>query len=576
MTIEIRILCKQRVISDPNRDDTFLEMPGGQIQGMQLSDWDGIISFLRVVVVLYLWKGRYMIQSRLMMKGVWIMIACLLTAWLGAESSAGVRQPAVSGSWYSDSPEKLSRDVDRYLKEADSAEVTGNIKGIVVPHAGFVFSGSVAAHAYKLLQGQQYDSVILIGNAHRVGFKGAALDGSDAYRTPLGDVPVDTEIVQALSSPEHKVVIDSKPHRHEHSLESQIPFLQRTLKEGFTIVPILFGYEPGPAFEVIVNAITKIAEKKSILLIASTDLTHFPSCEDSHRIDRVTVEMIASMDIDKLKNWERSEMSKGIRGLDCVMCGNTAVFSVIESARRLGADKGFVLDCANSGDVAMGEKSRVVGYGAVVFMDCDRGEKGNPVKTAKKSGKSLSDTEHRLLLALSRHVLDTYVQTGTSPVVKSDTERFNQKQGVFVTLKIHDQLRGCIGYIMPRTSLHQAVVENTVNACAHDPRFTRVTPSELEDIDIEISVLSVPEKVVSTESIELGRHGIILKKGNRHSVFLPQVAPEQGWTLEETLRHLSYKAGLNPDEWRNNAEFEVFEADVFSEKEMGRQKYDAK
>jgi AmmeMemoRadiSam system protein A len=248
----------------------------------------------------------------------------------------------------------------------------------------------------------------------------------------------------------------------------------------------------------------------------------------------------------------------------------------MEIVKTLGADKGIVLKRANSGDI-FGDHHRVVGYGAVAFYKSGREDKEENGSISSGADKPESDlltiNEQKRLLGISRYVLEYYVKNGKTPRIEIQDERFKVKRGVFVTLKIRDQLRGCIGYILPRIALLDAVVENTVNACAKDPRFRPVTSRELDEIDIEISVLTPPSKVSSYHDIVVGKHGIILKKGFYQAVFLPQVATEQGWDLETTLTHLSLKAGMRSDGWKTGAEFEVFEAQVFGEKELGRQIY---
>ncbi|MBN1355841.1 AmmeMemoRadiSam system protein B [bacterium] len=507
------------------------------------------------------------------LKGVAVMMASMLTGWFGSAGSAQVRSPAVAGTWYPDDAEKLAETVDQYLLQAENPEIQGDVVGLVAPHAGFVYSGPVAAHSYKLVQGRHFDTVVLLGNAHRVGFRGAALDGAMRYRTPLGEVPVDIDFVKALASPRQNVSIDSHPHLQEHSLEAQIPFLQRTLAGRFKIVPVLFGVQPGEAYDHIVKRIGELTEGKSVLFVASTDLTHFPSYGESVRIDQATVEAIAAMEPAKIRQIERKELSAGIPGLDCVLCGDTAVFALIDLARNKGADHGVVLNRANSGDVPFGDRGRVVGYGAVAFFDRDGADPKPDEEVIETGGGRLDETQRTKLLGLARHVLETSVRTGKPPVMKTGEPVFLEPRGVFVTLKIEGNLRGCIGYILPRNSLFDAIVQNTVNASAHDPRFPPVEPDELDRIDIEVSVLTVPEPVKEYREIEAGRHGIILKKGSRQAVFLPQVASEQGWDLEETLRHLSFKAGLPADAWKSGCEFEVFEAEVFGEKELGRHGY---
>ncbi len=482
--------------------------------------------------------------------------------------SESVRKAAVAGMWYPSDRRALEQQLDQLLKDAQPPRLEGQILGLVCPHAGFVYSGTVAAHAYSLIRNESYDVVILIGNAHRSGFSGAAIDSSGIYQTPLGDVPVDTEFCRSMVSEDHDVRLSSKPHESDHTLEAQVPFLQRVLKPGYTIVPILFGHTPGKAFDYLVRMIPEKTEGKRVLLIASTDLTHFPSCEDSKRIDARTLAAIESMDPNELDRVEAEETARHTRNLDCVLCGNLATKAVMIMSRQLGASTARILKQANSGEVPRGDRSRVVGYGAVALIG--RADETPPRDTVESDGR-LSGADQRFALRIVRQVIDHYIRQGRMPELPDPPASFRDNRGVFVTLHQHGDLRGCIGYIEPRESLWDALIENAVNSSTRDPRFSRVTPAELDAISIEVSVLTPPVPVGAYTDIIIGKHGVILSKSGRSAVFLPQVAPEQGWGIEEMLDHLAMKAGLSRNAWRSGTEFKVFEADVFSEDELGRQ-----
>ncbi|MBN1551593.1 AmmeMemoRadiSam system protein B [bacterium] len=505
-------------------------------------------------------------------QGAILLMILVVPFWKASAGSDNIRQSILAGSWYPGDAETLSQDIQNYFDKVDLPPIQGKLHGFIAPHAGYIYSAPVAAYSYALVRNASYDLVVIIGNSHRVGFSGAAIDDVSKYITPLGEVPVDNETASKLASDTHQVRIDGKPHRPEHSIEIQVPFLQKALKPGFKILPILFGYDPGKSYSFLITQLPKATADKKVLFIASTDLTHFPKYEDACRIDKKTVEAIASLDVSKLDKLENEEMSKGYHGLDCVLCGSTAVKAVMEITKKLGADKGVVLKVANSGDVSIGDKHRVVGYGSVAFLESEKD--ADQSESSKTSNDHLTQTQKSYLLGLSRYILDYYVTTGDKPDVHLPRDTvYLQDRGVFVTLKIDDQLRGCIGYIQPQTSLFDAVVTNTINSCSRDPRFRPVKKEELDSIDIEISVLTPPRKIDSYKEIEIGRHGVVLKKGFHQAVFLPQVAPEQGWDREETLQYLSLKAGLERDGWKQGAEFEVFEAEVFGEKEMGRQTF---
>lgn len=505
---------------------------------------------------------------RFFMKWGFAMVA---SAFLFGNNSmfafGGTRDAMYAGTWYPGTQHDLTAAVDQYIDNAVNPEFDGRVIGLISPHAGYVYSAAVAAHGYKAVRGLDVDVVILMGNAHREAFHGAAIDEVSSYRNPMGVVEVDTELAKELARKAPSVHINSIPHQKEHSLEIQLPFLQRALKPGFKIVPILFGYEPDGAEDQITEILANLLKDRSFLLVASTDLTHYPAYSDAKRIDEKTIEIISSMNDKLLKQHENSQLAKGTTNLACVLCAGTATRSVMSLCKKFGAERGLVLKYANSGDVAAGDRSQVVGYGSVAFVDEDL-----PGISAGHDRNGLSRDEEKKLLGFARFVINEYVHRGTTPEIKEKGRLSDIKRGVFVTLHKGENLRGCIGYIEPITSCLEAVRDNAVSACARDPRFPPVQKEELNDLSIEISVLTPPEPIESWEDIKLGTHGIILEKGAHRSVFLPQVAPEQGWDLETTLMYLSLKAGLPADGWKD-ARFKVFEAQVFNEEDLGRQQY---
>lgn len=475
-----------------------------------------------------------------------------------------IRHAVYSGSWYPGTKEELSSTVDTYLSQVEDIDLAGNIIGLVAPHAGFIYSAPVAAYAYKPLKGMSFDTVVILGNAHREGFIGAAIDSARAYANPLGQVDIDQELATQIVDKCKSVTLNKKPHLQEHSLEIQIPFLQRTLKKGFKILPILFGYEPNNADKQLVEALIDVMQTKKILLVASTDLTHYPSWSDAKQIDAKTLEYIASMDVEKLKVYDRSVRMKGVENLSCALCGLTATGVVMSVSQHLGGNNGRVLKYANSGDAEIGDRQRVVGYGAVAFVKEDV-DSEKEIETVESNSEKLTKNETDMLLKMSRNILTSYVTSGDIPVIHLNNRLENIKRGAFVTLRKGESLRGCIGYIEPIKTCAEAVRDNTISAAAKDPRFMPVKASELDDIRIEISILTPPEKVDSWKDIQIGKHGIVLEKGRNRSVFLPQVAIEQDWDLETTLNYLAQKAGLSFEAWKKDTNFKVFEAQVFCE-----------
>jgi len=476
-------------------------------------------------------------------------------------SFTGVRDSVYSGTWYPIDQQELSRDIDAYLDSAEIPEIYGRVVGLVSPHAGYKYSAAVSAHAYKSVRNMKVDVVILMGNAHREVFHGVAIDNFHAYQTPLGTVEIDSDLGRALYEAEPSIHIDSGPHQKEHSLEIQLPFLQRTLQSGFKILPLLFGHESTQAEQSIIKVLPELLKDKNCLLVASTDLTHYPSYSDAKLIDEATVEIISTMDAESLLQHESREMTKGITNLACVLCASSATRTVMSLSKIMGADHGCKMKYANSGDIVAADRSQVVGYAAIAFIR----ENDDGAQTEQRADR-LDAEEQDKILKYSRELLTSYVNNEKIPEYDKSDRISKIYRGVFVTLHKHEDLRGCIGYIDPISTCMEAVRENTISACSRDPRFSPVKSDELKDISIEISVLTPPVSIDSWKDIELGKHGIILQKGAYKSVFLPQVAPEQGWDIETTLMYLALKAGLSAEQWLD-ASYKVFEAQVFSEKE---------
>jgi AmmeMemoRadiSam system protein A len=257
-----------------------------------------------------------------------------------------------------------------------------------------------------------------------------------------------------------------------------------------------------------------------------------------------------------------------IPNLATATCGLGPILTAMAAARSLGADCGRVISHANSGDTTLGDRSRVVGYAAVSFCRASRAcNKPLPARTPAKDATSpaLTGEQKQVLLAFARNTLQQYLETETTPLFRQEDPAFLEKQGAFVTLKKHGELRGCIGNMTQDLPLYQVVGRMAISAAIHVPRFQRLSLSELKDVKIEISALTPYQRVDSVDRIRIGQDGVLLKRSGRSAVFLPQVAPEQGWTRNEMLDNLCRKAGLSSDCWKKDAEFDTFQAIIFSE-----------
>ncbi len=281
-----------------------------------------------------------------------------------------IRQPAVAGQFYPADARELRGVVNGYLKEAETSPPPllikeGNIKALIAPHAGYVFSGPVAAHAYKELKGRKTETVVIIGNSHAAYFNGIAIDDSDAWRTPLGEVEVDKELAEKLMKMDGEVKFNSEAHRAEHSLEVQAPFLQLVLKDNFKIAPLLFGNAGEDGYKKLAAALAKNLGDGDLVVISS-DMSHYPSYEDANKIDNETLKKIKEGSIEELEAHIAQVENKNISNEQTLLCGIDAVKTIMELANILGW-RAEILKYANSGDAPIGDKESVVGYGAVVF-----------------------------------------------------------------------------------------------------------------------------------------------------------------------------------------------------------------
>ena len=466
-----------------------------------------------------------------------------------------VRLPAVAGAFYPGDPVTLSKVIDGYLAEATRLEPEPSI--LIAPHAGYVYSGGVAAHSFKQAQGRDYVRVIILGFNHSAsyGFDGAAIWTEGAWRTPLGDVAIDVDFAQQLLKTSTVFSADRSIHLDEHSLEVEVPFIQRVLP-GVPIVPISIGRPTLENARAIADALTiGLADHPKSLVVVSTDLSHYPRYRDANRVDASSLQAVMSLDTLALEAWDEEAMSKRTPNLHTTMCGKGPVLVAMMLAANLGAQQVNLIKYANSGDVPEGEQGRVVGYAAVEFV------KGAP--------PALSVEDKTSLLKLARHTLNEYLTNRVTPKFEPTSTAMQLPRATFVTLRharTHD-LRGCRGEVFARSPLWESVQQVSILSATDDPRFPPMKVAELADMHIEISVLTPLRLAKSPDEVIAGKHGVMIRKGGRGGLFLPQVAQEQGWDHDEYLSTLCWmKAGLPADAWRKpDVELYVFEAEIFEE-----------
>jgi len=457
-----------------------------------------------------------------------------------AEAS-GVREPAWAGRFYPAEAERLERMIQDFISRARSTSSKRELpppqrlRALVMPHAGYPYSGPVAAHAVPLLEQTEVSKVILMGPDHHVGFHHASVSRSSGYATPLGEVPLSADCRRlAERSPLFQNV--PRAEKHEHSLEVVLPFLQKGLGD-FRLVPLIFG---SGSIEGFVSAIEPLIGP-STLVVASTDLSHYLDYETARQRDRETLSMILNLSTESLDDGSNRA------------CGRLPLQILMELARKRGW-RPTLIDYANSGDTA-GPRNRVVGYACIAFYE------EADMSAARNEEQALSQEQGQALVQLARETLRTRLLPQEHPALSSELQSrlsdpaLQRKQGTFVTLHKNGSLRGCIGCILPESPLVEGIKENVQNAAFKDPRFPPLAQEELDEVDIEVSILTEPEPLEHEDGEDLLRklqpfeHGVILKKGMQQSTFLPQVW-EQLPQPEQFLSHLCAKAGLPRDAWR--------------------------
>lgn len=480
-----------------------------------------------------------------------------------AATPARVRDPAVAGQFYPGAEEPLRAAVQRYLEDAPPPAPARPV-AIVAPHAGFVFSGEVAAVAWRRAAVRPPDLVVILATNHTApGLRGVALAPATGFRTPLGVVPVDTAAGDALRRLDPDVVLDGVPHEREHSLEVQLPFMQ-VLFPGAKLLPLVVGSADPGLCERLGLALGKLLRDRNALVVASSDLSHYPSATDAAAVDGRVLAAVASLDPARFRATLMAEAARGTPGLSTCACGDAPILAAMAAARELGATQGTVLRYANSGDAPSGQPDRVVGYGAVAF-GTGAAAVAPPGAGAGPGEPSLDSAAKAALLAFARETIARWLENGTAPSAQRLPPVASLARGAFVTLKRQGDLRGCIGHMVADAPLGITVGRMAIAAAVHDPRFRPVTREELPALEIEISVLTPMRPVGGAREVVVGRDGVLLSKAGRSAVFLPQVATEQGWGRDAMLDHLCAKAGLAAGCWREGASLQTFQAEVFGE-----------
>lgn len=463
-----------------------------------------------------------------------------------------LRSAVVAGAFYPADSAALTAMMDAMLTRVPPSTVEGQIVAVVAPHAGYPYSGPVAAYTYAALKGRRYGRVVVIAPSHYDAFSFTSVYDGDGYITPLGTVPVDREFARGLAELSGSIQLSERGHKAtrqgaEHAIEVQLPWLQHVLG-GFSLVPIVMGDQSYESSRALGVALAKLIRSSGTpenakegpgdtLIVASSDLSHYHTCKEAEEIDHKT--------LNALEAWDYLSMSRNFAARSWEACGGAPIVAAMIASERMGANQSHVLDYANSGDVTS-DHLRVVGYSADVFVKVP-GEKAMDVPFL------LSEEEKRELLDLAREAVEhavrdrtLYHSTATGDAV------LDQDRGAFVTLIEAGKLRGCVGYSAAVQPLYKAVRDTATLAAMRDPRFRPVAAGELPRLHYEISVLSPLVHVDDVSRIEIGKHGLVIKNGNHEGILLPQVAVEQHWDGTRLLQETCIKAGLSPDCWKDD------------------------
>jgi len=502
--------------------------------------------------------------------------------------AARTRPAALAGGWYPEGRAAIL-SAAHLLMRAGRPGPAPAVKpvALVVPHAGWNYSGPVAGTAYRLLRPGDYDRVVVVGPSHHEAFRGYAVDDASAYRTPAGDVPLCDGALAALRGSGAQLVPAAVSP--EHSVEIQLPFLQAALGR-FCLVPVLVG-DTGPDEErAFASRLAKLDDGRT-LFVFSSDFSHYGPRFDYQPFgplsDAVAARIRAMNEraIDLLSRGDAAAFRAYLRETGNTICGRNGLATMLELLPRIApAARAATLGRYMSSDIPGLADTSSVAYVAMAFVRQGEPPDVEPLlapprlRDAPPDTPSLAPDDARRLVRLARAALDAELR-GTDDLEKqlAAWPRGPEQEvlrGVFVTLNRKDpaevaregRLRGCIGQPEPAFPLYYGAVQAAVDAALHDPRFAPVTGPELARLEVEVTVLSPRKPIASPSEIRIGTHGVVLQKNGKAALFLPQVAPEQGWSVEQTLDALCEKAGLPRGAWREGARLSVFTGQVIEER----------
>lgn len=464
------------------------------------------------------------------------------------------RKAVFAGKFYEENPVKLKQELAQLFKQAKPHQGLLPI-AIISPHAGYVFSGKTAASSFNQIDTtQKYDNVFILAPSHHVLERGASLYTKGNYETPLGEVTVNIALCKELIKKFPTLFCENDTaQENEHSLEVQLPFLQYKLGNKFQLVPMVVMTDNADECKQIATALLPYFNARN-LFVFSSDLSHYPTFEDANRVDSETIHAILSGNPDTLKQLTSDKNLQSVKNLYTRLCGKSPVLVLMYLTQSSPEYSYHLIDYSNSAQSEYGDKERVVGYGSIA------------VTHENNEAVLFTEKEKLLMLKIARDAIVNHLQSNPSPILNiPENSLLNQPMGAFVSLYKKGALRGCIGTFHADEALYKTIQEMAIASAMHDHRFEPVEWEEMEEISIEISVLTPLKKINNIHEIVLGKHGIYIKKGGRSGTFLPQVADKTHWTLEDFLGHCAGdKAGIGWNGWKD-ADIYTYEAIVFGE-----------
>lgn len=481
---------------------------------------------------------------------------------MSSQNRTADRQPIAAGSFYPADQQTLTKEIASLFASCNEAPALTGVRALIAPHAGYIYSGKIAAAALSATSPDaSFSNIFLIGSSHVMAFDGASVYNTGDFITPLGNASVNKEIANKLKNENKVFNFPVNAHLQEHSLEVQVPLIQYYFKETPRLVPIVIGTTDLKTIRAIADALKPWFTDENLFIISS-DFSHYPNYKDAVEIDTKTAEAIITGNPSTFLATLRDNESENVPGLLTSMCGWTSGLLLLEMIKGNEELEIKKIDYANSGDTPYGDKTRVVGYNALAVV-----EKRNVKGPVKHEELKITGKEKDNLFSIARNSIRSKLYEDKTYLVdeKNVTGNLRNAYGAFVTLKINGELRGCIGRFVSADPLFKVVEVSALSSAFDDPRFAPISKEEFDKLEFEITVLGPMKRINNINEIVLGKHGIYIKKDYRAGTMLPQVAIENKWTVEQFLGYTARdKAGIGWDGWKD-AELYIYEGLVLEE-----------